>query len=126
MQFDEGCEGGVDLIFGAGLQDRDVHPLGAGRFLHVSDHAFALFGFTSSAITAAWGTSSESSSSRLGDSSVLRLLKPVRLPPGRARLATRRSPTGSLTLVKTIGIVEVALFAARVGARAMATITSTL
>ena len=63
----------------------------------------------------AWGTSSHSSSSRLGISSPAMLLKPVRLPPGRARLKTRPAPTGSPTPVKTIGIVEVALFAARVG-----------
>ena len=39
-------------------------------------------------------------------------VKPVRLPPGRARLATKPDRTGSPTLVKTIGIVEVACFAA--------------
>ena len=44
----------------------------------------------------AWGTSSDSSSSRLGISSTLKGLKPVRLPPGRARLATRPAATGSL------------------------------
>src|SRR6516162_5591181 len=41
------------------------------------------------------------------------LLKPVILPPGRARLATTPLPTGSPTWVKTIGIVEVVPFAAR-------------
>jgi ABC-type uncharacterized transport system substrate-binding protein len=39
-------------------------------------------------------------------------LTPVRLPPGRARLATRPNSTGSVPLLKTIGIVEVALLAA--------------
>src|SRR5690349_17346660 len=34
---------------------------------------------------------------------------PVRLPPGRARLATNPVPTGSAPTLKTIGIVEVAL-----------------
>ncbi len=53
-----------------------------------------LFGFTSRAITPAWGTSSESSSSRLGISSVAMMLTPVRLPPGRARLATRPARPG--------------------------------
>ena len=48
---------------------------------------------------------------------------PVRLPPGRARLATKPYPTAS-PLVKTIGIVDVAFFAAR--AAPPATITSTL
>src|SRR6516165_7035697 len=33
-------------------------------------------------------------------------MKPVRLPPGWARLATRPKPTGSPTLIKTIGIVS--------------------
>jgi hypothetical protein len=42
------------------------------------------------------------------------LLKPVRLPLGRARLATRPTPTGSPTKTKMIGIVEVAFFAASV------------
>src|SRR5258705_198653 len=37
---------------------------------------------------------------------------PVRLPPGRARLATRPVATGSPTPEKTIVIVWVALFAA--------------
>ena len=31
--------GGVDLAFGAGLQDTEPQPLGARRFLHVSDKA---------------------------------------------------------------------------------------
>ncbi len=39
MQLDEGGEGGVDLAFGAGLQDRELHPLRARRFLHVSNDA---------------------------------------------------------------------------------------
>ena len=39
---------------------------------------------------------------------------PVRLPPGRARLATRPSRPGRCRRAKTIGIVEVAFFAARV------------
>jgi hypothetical protein len=73
-------------------------------------------GLTSRAIRVAWGTSSQSSSSRLGASSTSRLLKPVRLPPGRTRLATMPNPTGSPTLVKTIGMVEVAFLAANAAA----------
>ena len=42
MQLDEGGEGGVDLAFGAGLQDRELHPLRARRFLHVSDDALGI------------------------------------------------------------------------------------
>src|SRR5512133_3277516 len=39
--------------------------------------------------------------------------KAVRLPPGRAKLATRPLSSGSTPISKTIGIVEVAFFAAR-------------
>jgi hypothetical protein len=39
MQFDEGGERDVDLALGAGLQDRELHPLRTRRFLHVSDEA---------------------------------------------------------------------------------------
>jgi hypothetical protein len=52
------------------------------------------------------------SSSRFGPSSVFKLVAPVRLPPGRLRLATRLNSTGSLPIEKTIGIVVVAAFAA--------------
>ena len=38
--------------------------------------------------------------------------KPVTLPPGRARLATRPVPTGSAALVMTMGMARVAFFAA--------------
>ena len=41
---------------------------------------------------------------------------PVRLPPGRPRLSTKPSSTGSAAAVKTIGIVDVAAFAANAGA----------
>ena len=41
---------------------------------------------------------------------------PVALPPGRLRLATRPSLTGSSPLVKTMGMVEVAALAARADA----------
>src|SRR5215469_17289315 len=39
MQLDKGCEGGVDLAFGAGLQDIELQPLLARRLLHVLYHA---------------------------------------------------------------------------------------
>jgi len=64
--------------------------------------------------------------SRLGTSSAAMVLKPVTLPPGRARLATRPIATGSPPLKKTIGIVEVWLFAASTAASPLAAITSTL
>ena len=78
------------------------------------------------AIALTWGTSSDSSSNRLGTSSANMALMPVRFPPGRAKLATRPALTGSLPMRKTIGIAEVALFATSAGSSPAARITSTL
>src|SRR5215472_8423623 len=61
-------------------------------------------------MTLASGTSSERSSNRLDVNSTNKMLTPVRLPPGLARLATKPSPTGSVPMTNTIGIVEVASF----------------
>jgi hypothetical protein len=48
----------------------------------------------------------------LGDHLLAKKFIPVALPPGRARLATKPSLTGSSLTPNTIGIVEVAAFAA--------------
>jgi len=50
----------------------------------------------------------------------------VTLPPGRARLATRPVPTGSDAAAKTIGMTDVACFAAITTTVADVTMTSTL
>jgi hypothetical protein len=63
-------------------------------------------------MTVALGTSSCSSESCFGSKSTPNQLTPVMLSPGRARLATRPSLTGSPPLAKTIGIVVVAALAA--------------
>src|SRR4051812_30983870 len=85
-----------------------------------SDSAFGLLGFTSKAIDVAPGISSRNSPSRLAISEDDNMVTPVTLPPGRRRLATKPDSTGSLPLVKTIGIVEVAAFAARAAGGACA------
>jgi hypothetical protein len=41
------------------------------------------------------------------------LEKPVTFPPGRARLCTKPVPIGSATATMTIGMVDVARFAAK-------------
>ncbi len=74
--------------------------------------AFGPVGLTSTATRLAAGTSSRKISSRLAVISPLNRLSPVRLPPGRARLATRPSLTGSSPTRKTIGIAVVAALAA--------------
>jgi hypothetical protein len=61
------------------------------------------------------GTSSRSISSCFGASSTVRAATPVRFPPGRLRLATSPSATGSPEVTKTIGMVMVAAFAASAG-----------
>ena len=45
-------------------------------------------------------------------SAELKTLMPVILPPGRLRLSTSPRPTGSSAAEKTIGVLEVAFFAA--------------
>ena len=72
------------------------------------------------------GTASLSISSLLVFRSGAKLEKPVTLPPGRARLATRPSATASPTATITMGIVVVAFFAAVAGPVPKTTIRSTL
>ena len=75
---------------------------------------------------ASLGTASLSISSRLVFSSGDKLASPVTLPPGRARLATKPSPTGSPAFVITMGIEVVAFFAANANGTPVTTIKSTL
>ena len=79
--------------------------------------AVGLVGLTSTATRVTPGNSSRRSSSRFAANSPLKKLIPVTLPPGRARLATRPSLTGSSPTLKTIGIVVVAALAAKRGKR---------
>ena len=87
-----------------------ARPAGSASLNVIS--AVGLIGLTIKATRAAPGTSSRSSSSRFAVNSALKKLIPVRLPPGRARLATRPSLTGSSATLKTTGIVAVAALAA--------------
>ena len=57
--------------------------------------------------------SSRSSSMRFATISLVTTATPVALPPGRLMLATSLARTGSTPLMKRIGIVAVAAFAAR-------------
>ena len=76
------------------MQDMELQPEGAGRRLQVSRLRLGevgLVGLTSRAMMVAVGTNSCSSSSRFGPSSTFNVVTPVRLPPGRFRLATSPS-----------------------------------
>ena len=75
------------------------------------------------AIVVAFGTSWRSNSNRFPPSVPVMKTTPVTLPPGRLSVVTRPSLTGSLPVVKTIGIVVVAALA-RSAARVFETITA--
>src|SRR5262245_59911911 len=71
------------------------------------------------------GINSRESSSRLPATSAAWFDDPVTFPPGRARLATKPVLTGSPADANTIGMTDVACFAARTDAVPQVTITST-
>ena len=78
-------------------------------------------------MTLASGTTSRSRPSRFGAEATLRKLTPVMLPPGLLRLATRPVATGSAPMWKTIGMDDVAAFAASAGGtEPLVTMTATL
>src|SRR5262249_21204341 len=72
----------------------------------------------------AFGTTACSNSTLLTCSSPSKLVTPVTLPPGRARLSTSPEPTGSEGVTMTIGIVAVARLAARIAGVVSAIMTS--
>ena len=82
-------------------------------------------GFWSTATRETFGATCLSISSCLPTSPAPIVDSPVTLPPGRARLATRPSATGSPDTAKTIAIVLLARLAAFAAGGDAATITST-
>src|SRR6516164_6692297 len=74
---------------------------------------FGLVGLISRANEVALGTVSCSSCSHFGPTSKVSVVAPVRLRSGRFKLVTRPRSTGSPAVKKTMGIVLVAVFAAR-------------
>src|SRR5262249_903893 len=111
------CESRINLVAGAGVKDLDLQSNGARSRFHVSQHPIRIGGgrideycYTSP------GTSSCKSSSCFATNSPVTILMSVALPPGRARLATSPSLTGSSLTTKTMGIVEVVALAANAGA----------
>src|SRR5437667_45095 len=77
-----------------------------------SADAVGNLGLISIAMAVLLGTSCRASSNRFGPISAAIMVVPVRLPPGRLRLATSPVSTGSPPRVKTIGMVLVAALAA--------------
>jgi hypothetical protein len=89
IQLDEGGEDAFEFVLGAGLQDMELYPFRLRRHLNLAYVALGIriVGVHEQGDQPGLGTSSESSSSRLGVRSLVRGLTPVMLPPGRARLA---------------------------------------
>src|SRR5262245_53121939 len=119
-------EGRIDLAAGARSEDLDVQPHGAGRRFHVAHRRLSSGPGWVDEHGNPFGRGHQFAQEfqPLRPSSAVKMLTPVRLPPGRARLATSPSLTGSSAATKTMGIVAVAAFAAR-AAFAIVTITAT-
>jgi len=96
----------LQLIGLPDLERAELHRESLGGRL--SRTAPGLAPFHKTAVRESPGISSFSSSIRLPLSSVVRLLVPVKFPPGRARLVTSPAPTRSAAAATTIGIVLVA------------------
>src|SRR5215471_5992641 len=125
------CKRRFDFAVSARMQDRELFSPKVGaavsRSRKKASLRVGLVGSTSTPTTVAVGNNSCSSSSRFGPMSTFKLVTPVRLLPGRLRLATNPASTGSIATAKTIGMVAVAAFAASAeGVPPAATITETL
>src|SRR5262249_18678172 len=114
---DESGKCDVDFVFGAGIDDHDCLPDRTGNLPHFRHLNFGNL--------AAW-VHQKGDCSRVGDHLAQQLqalgaerggkaCTPVALPSGRSKRLTRPSATGSLPLVKTSGIVDVAAKTARAG-----------
>src|SRR5215204_846467 len=87
-------------------------PVAAARSRVWGSARTGLFGLTRSPKLPAAGTTARSSSSCFAPTFAPKVDTPVRLPPGRLRLGTRPSSTGSTATRKTTGTVVVAALAA--------------
>src|SRR2546430_6967703 len=123
---DERREGGFDLAAVARPSHADLNADGGSRCRHLSGHdlGIAVVGIDQKSDPAALGTSSRNTPSCFAPSALLSWCTPVALPPGRAKLATRPTPTGSSGVLNTIGIVAVAAVAASAAGVVTAMITA--
>src|SRR6516165_12565749 len=106
----------------------EVHPLRARRFLHVSDYGLGtlIIRVHEQGNYPGLGNQLGKQLEPFGHQLGCHECHPRDVAARPARLATRPSSAGSAPLKKTIGIVEVALFAARTTVSPPAAITSTL
>ena len=95
---DKRGEGRIDLAAGAGVNDLDLQPHGAGGRFHVSQRGLgsrSIGRIDEHGHTSGSGHQFAQEFQPLCRQLATKKLTPVRLPPGRARLATRPSLTGS-------------------------------
>ena len=112
------CEGRIDLAAGVGVDTWIFSPMArvaASTSLNMPSVSVAFAGLNEHGNASSRGYQLTQEFQPLGHNSLLKKLMPVALPPGRARLATRPSLTGSSGTVKTMGIVAVAALAANAG-----------
>ena len=97
MQLGEVRESGVDLAFVAGLQDLELHSLVTRRLVRDADNALGtpIDWVHEEADHTGLGHQLRQQFEPLGIQFDGETAEPVRLPPGRARLVTRPSATGS-------------------------------
>src|SRR5262249_46325509 len=128
VQLGEQGEGSVDLVFRLGLQDRELQPLCARRFLQAANKALGIRIVRvheqgdQPGLRDQFGKQLEPLGQQLGGHECH--AREVAARPGKAVDQAHRA--GSPPLKKTMWIVEVALFAASAAASPVAAITSTL
>jgi len=126
-QLEQGSKDRIEVAFSPRMQDMELEPEGAGRRLQVSR---LCLGGGSVRINERSNDVRRRGQlvqqlQRFDPSSTPNTVTPVRLPPGRLRLVTSLTSTGSNPIMKTIGIVVVVAFAAGAEGLPIAAITDT-
>src|SRR6266545_2884326 len=127
MLFLNSRECGLEIIGAANFQGLKFDPQSPSCNLHLSQQSCvgSVSRIPEDPTRVTLGNASLSSSSCFPLNSE-RLDNPVTFPPGCARLVTSPVPTGSVTLVMTMGIVVLAFLAAWVAVVPLVKMTSTL
>ena len=127
-QFNQGCECSLDLACAACMEDMELQPEGARRCLHGSRRRLSNTGIgrvDEQGHVRRAGHHLMQHLEQLRPTSTFKLVTPVTLLPGRFRLATSPTLTGSVAAEKTIGSVVVSAFAASADEDPAATIRAT-
>src|SRR5262249_10362537 len=123
----KGCERRFEIAISSGILNNELQAQRARRRLQVYDDRLGRWKgrVDETPNRAAVCIKSRSNCNRFGPNSAAKFEMPVRFAPGRLRLATRPNVTGSPAVLKTIGMVVVAVLAASTAGVSLATITAT-